>query len=331
MAEDYLHSEHMAALLAQSGGCSVYQLKNDTGDGTMTIYDVFPGVTLMYNDFHMSGYHSNFHTDDELFCIDHCREGRLECAANENSFYYVQAGDLKMDRRIKHDGYFSLPLSHYHGITICFRLLEAARAIPEEIKDFPVDLFRLQQKYCGGSAPAIIREAPSIDHIINELYAVPEVIKRPYFKIKILELLLYLDALELPGAVSERPYFYKSQVEKVKAIQRLLTEDLQRHYTLEELSARFEISLTAMKNCFKSVYGHPVNTYLRIYRMNRAAVYLKQDKDASVTEIAGRVGYDSSSKFAAAFKAVIGTPPLAYRQSNVPLHHGEEEIVCMEP
>ena len=39
---------------------------------------------------------------------------------------------------------------------------------------------------------------PSIDHIFQELYAVPEQIKLPYFRIKVLELLLYLDALELP-------------------------------------------------------------------------------------------------------------------------------------
>lgn len=41
----------------------------------------------------------------------------------------------------------------------------------------------------------------------------PEQIKLPYFRIKVLELLLYLDALELPKD-AEKPYFYKSQVEK---------------------------------------------------------------------------------------------------------------------
>ena len=55
----------------------------------------------------------------------------------------------------------------------------------------------------------------------------PEQIKLPYFRIKVLELLLYLDALELPKD-AEKPYFYKSQVEKVKAIHRLLTGELER-------------------------------------------------------------------------------------------------------
>lgn len=155
--------------------------------------------------------------------------------------------------------------------------------------------------------------APSLDHIFQELYAVPEQIKLPYFRIKTLELLLYLDALELP-AESEKPYFYKTQVEKMKAIHRLLTGDLERHYTITELSRRFSIPTTALKECFKSVYGQPINTYMRCLRMDRAALLLRQEPHAGVAEIAGRVGYDSASKFAAAFKAVKGKTPLEYRR-----------------
>ena len=125
----------------------------------------------------------------------------------------------------------------------------------------------------------------------------PVKIKKDYFKIKVLELLLYLDALELSGHTEERPYFYKGQVEKIKAIQALLTQDLTKNYTLEELSARFDIALTPMKNCFKSVYGSPIFTYMRNYRMNYAASLLKSDKSLKVAEIAGLVGYDSPSKF----------------------------------
>ena len=111
-----------------------------------------------------------------------------------------------------------------------------------------------------------------------------------------LELLLYLDALELSGHTEERPYFYKGQVEKIKAIQALLTQDLTKNYTLEELSMRFDIALPPMKNCFKSVYGSPIFTYMRNYRMNYAAALLKSDKSLKVAEIAGLVGYDSHSK-----------------------------------
>ena len=103
--------------------------------------------------------------------------------------------------------------------------------------------------------------------IRDRLYAVPEKIKLQYFKIKVLELLLYLEAIELPQQREERPYFYKSQVEKIKAIQRQMTEHLEHHYTLEELSEQFDIPLTPMKSCFKNVYGSPVLSLIHIYKL----------------------------------------------------------------
>ena len=65
-------------LLAKSGGCSVYQLRNESGEGTMTVYEVFPGATILYNDFHMAYCDSSFETQQDLLCIDYCREGRME-------------------------------------------------------------------------------------------------------------------------------------------------------------------------------------------------------------------------------------------------------------
>lgn len=103
-------------------------------------------------------------------------------------------------------------------------------------------------------------------------------------------------------------------METVKAIRSYLVEHLDQHITLEALSRQYQIPLTTMKACFKSVYGSPVNTYMRALRMDRAALLLRKEPEASVTEIAGAVGYDSSSKFAAAFRAVKGQTPLEYRR-----------------
>jgi AraC-type DNA-binding domain-containing proteins len=72
-----------------------------------------------------------------------------------------------------------------------------------------------------------------------------------------------------------------------------------------------------MKTCFKGVYGTSIFAYMRAYRMNRAAVLLRTGRQESVAEVAGRVGYDSPSKFAVAFKEVMGKSPLEYRNSFV--------------
>lgn len=322
MLSDMLENLDQVTPLAESNGCGVYQVKNETGEGTMTTYEVLPGVILMYNDFHMAAFDSRFRSGAELFCIDYCREGRLEYTVGKDAFSYVEAGDLKLDRRLEHQGHFDFPLSHYHGITIGFQLPQAEQALAPMLGDYPLDLRGLRQKYCPDAHPRVVRGAPSIDHIFQELYAVPQQIKLPYFRVKILELLLYLEALAL-GEEGEKPYFYRSQVEAVKAARDYLTAHLDRHVTQEELSRRFQLPLTTLKACFKTVFGSPVNTYMRHYRMDRAASFLRQEPSVSVMEIAGRVGYDSASKFAAAFKAVKGVTPQEYRRSGSPRWPGE--------
>jgi AraC-like DNA-binding protein len=309
-----IKEEEQMVLLAETKECRVFQMKNDTGEGIMTMYQVFPGVSISYNDYHMESFDSTYSTERNLFCIDHCREGRLEYATTQDAFSYFEAGDLKLDRRITHKGHFEFPLAHYHGLMISFDIEQAEITLKQEIRDFPVNLTNLQTKFCKGKHPVVIHNATAIEHIFNELYLVPEKIRIPYYKIKIFELLLYLDVLELPGTLEEKPYFYKSQVEKIKAMQKIMTENLEKHYTQEELSKHFDISLTPMKNCFKNVYGSPINTYMRVYRMNQAAVLLKNQRQMSVTDIAGKVGYDSPGKFSAAFRRVIGKPPLEYRK-----------------
>ena len=82
----------------------------------------------------------------------------------------------------------------------------------------------------------------------------------------------------------------------------------------EELAEQFGISLTGMKKCFKSIYGVTIGAWLTEYRMNQAAELLRRNQNRSVAEIAGLVGYDSASKFAMAFRKVMGMSPLEYRR-----------------
>lgn len=315
----HLYGCGQAVQVMESGDVSIYQFKNESGEGTISIYEVFPGVALAYNDFHMQYFDSEFYPGRDVFCIDHCREGRLEYPAKHDAWSYVEAGDLKLDRRLTHTGHFEMPLCHYHGAMVSIDMELACAALPGEIKDFPVDL---QAKYCKDIWPMVIHGAQSIEHIFGELYAVPEKIKRPYFKVKILELLLYLEALEIPENKEEKPYFYKSQVEQIKAIKAFLAEHMDENHTQEELSERFGIPLTPMKKCFKSVFGSSIGTWLLQYRMNQAAVLLLGDRTMSVAQIAGQVGYDSPSKFAAAFGRVMGMTPTEYRRRES--RHGQE-------
>ena len=52
--------------LVESDDCKVMRLSDNSGEGMMTLYHVFPGVFLMYNDFHMKECVSGFQTDMDL-------------------------------------------------------------------------------------------------------------------------------------------------------------------------------------------------------------------------------------------------------------------------
>lgn len=299
--------------VCEDENCTVFQIKEDSGEGLMTCYPVFKGCYLIYNDFHMEQCHSGFRPNVRMFCIDHCREGRIEWNVDRNRYIFVEAGDMQVNSREQHCAQFVFPLKHYHGLTIGFDVDESEDALIHVMEGFSVDIKKLREKFCPDNRTFIMRAGIQINHIFSELYNLPEHVRLPYFKIKVLELLLFLETLDVPQNGGERPYFYKTQVDKVKDIAKLLTEDLERWYTLEELAERFSFPMTSLKQCFKGVYGCSIAVYMKKYRMNAAAVMLKNTQD-SVISIAAKVGYSNPGKFAQAFRSVIGMTPSQYRK-----------------
>ena len=110
-----------------------------------------------------------------------------------------------------------------------------------------------------------------------------------------------------------KPYYYRTQMEKIKAVHEQITGDLKSRLTIEDLSSMYDIPATTMKKCFKDVYGDSIYSYQKRYRINIAASMLMQDKNRKIQEIASFVGYENPSKFSVAFRSVMGVSPAEYR------------------
>ncbi|MDF2988535.1 MAG: transcriptional regulator AraC family, partial [Eubacterium sp.] len=298
-----------------SNDCLVYRMTSDDGYGLMTSYQVFPGIELIYNDFHTGSCFQNKLPYNDIIEINHCRLGRFECDFNDGSYVYLEEGDLSVNMLEVKTRNSCFPLEHYHGVSVVIDLPVAAKSISSVLSDISIDLYGLRERLCPNNRCFIMRAVDSVEHIFSELYRVPDKIKQGYFKLKVLELLLFLSIVQVPDKLEQRRYFNKSQVDSVKAIKEYMTSNLECHYTLDELSNRFNIPLTAMKQCFKGVYGTPVYAFMRSYRIQSAAALLRQNRE-SISSVAGKVGYINSSKFAAAFKEVMGMSPLEYRNIN---------------
>ena len=84
------------------------------------------------------------------------------------------------------------------------------------------------------------------------------------------------------------------------------------YVSLARLVEEHQISVSHLQRLFRQVYGMPVYHYIREYRLEQAAVELLSSRK-HIVEIAMDAGYDSASKFSAAFKARYGVTPSAYR------------------
>ena len=110
---------------------------------------------------------------------------------------------------------------------------------------------------------------------------------------------------------------WREEAEQVKIIREIhdhLTEHMEQRVTIEELSHRYLINPTTLKTVFKEVYGNSLAAHMKEHRMEKAASLLRET-DLSVAEIAGQVGYESQSKFTAAFKEQFGQLPKEYRRT----------------
>ena len=83
--------------------------------------------------------------------------------------------------------------------------------------------------------------------------------------------------------------------------------------SFEELSKQYLMNTTTLKSVFKAVYGMPIASYMKEYRMKLASNMLLQE-DKSISEIAAAVGYKSQSKFTSAFRDIFQILPTAYQK-----------------
>ena len=299
--------------VAAEGECRVLRLEDDTGEGFMTMYRVFSGVYLMFNDFHLRTCTSEYQNADTVLCIDHCREGRIEHENALGERYYMEAGDLRIDKRVHHTGNVELPLSHYHGITIGFLQGAAQESLMHELPFLSIDLNMLSDKFCPENKEFLLRTNESLNTVFSQLYHVPKDMRISYCRVKIAELLLLLSVLDTAAFSGQKQYFPASRTAKIKEIHSLITSRPEKTFTVEELSEISGMPPASLRKVFKAVYGTPVYQYIKSYKMKAAAEMLISDRRMNIADIAQRLGYDNASKFSAAFRDVMGVSPQNYR------------------
>ena len=182
---DLFFSQQNMNLLCRDESCSVYQMKNETGDGTATYYEVYPGIGVMYNDFHMASCPPRRFDNIHNISIHHCREGRIEWEVSNGAYLYLASGDIMLDSSATENNHCSFPVSHYHGITVTISVPEAVEGLGDLLSLFSIDLEQIEQQFALKTRPFIMHGNSVPDHVISELYQVPDNIRLEYLRVKI--------------------------------------------------------------------------------------------------------------------------------------------------
>jgi AraC-like DNA-binding protein len=108
----------------------------------------------------------------------------------------------------------------------------------------------------------------------------------------------------------------KASAEQIETVRRMHDDLLQhpeRRVTIEELARQYLINPTTLKEVFKEVYGDSLAAHMKEHRLEKAAELLLRTEE-SISAIAEAVGYDSSSRFSAAFRERYHLLPKEYRR-----------------
>ena len=275
---------------------------------------LYAGIDLAYMDIVSDSFSAHHKALAHIMQINYCKAGQVVWKTQSGSSIFLNPGDFSvhtLDACI--DSSFHFPTGQYQGLTICVDLQEASAHPPELIAEAGVFDGLLREKFCQNHAVSFLARNEQSESIFSAFYNQPEMLKLPYQRIKVLELLLYLTKMEF--APQNRLTEYQSkQIEIVREIHGQLLRHMEQRVTIDELSKQYLINPTTLKNAFKAVYGTSLAAHIKGHRMEQAAKILRET-DMSIAEVAQAVGYDSQSKFTAAFKNQFMLSPRAYRRS----------------
>ena len=96
----------------------------------------------------------------------------------------------------------------------------------------------------------------------------------------------------------------------------LIHRDPARDWTVAGLAEEVAMSRSAFAARFAALVGEPPMHYLARWRMQVAQTWLNED-DATLGEIADRLGYQSEAAFSRAFKRVLGVSPGTARRNGL--------------
>ncbi|RTN91822.1 helix-turn-helix transcriptional regulator [Enterobacter bugandensis] len=180
-------------------------------------------------------------------------------------------------------------------------------AVLKCLRDFPHTQQRLEKLSRRGSEAWVVDLAHCHSHVDHLFSCYPP----PMSSESIVGLLISLFAM-LPDDRTGAP---GSSTGIASQVMFWLDEHYQEKFRLDALAAELGRSRSYVSRKFHAETGEKIHHYLNTLRLRKACECLLHS-DASVREIAARVGFSDVTWFISAFKKGIGETPLQYRKNH---------------
>ena len=272
---------------------------------------LYAGIRLFYADTAAGLPFPDREIPDHTLRIDYCRAGRMVWRRKNGGSISFEAGDFALHTAdALADISFLYPAGPCRGLTISVDLREVSAHPPAPVADTAVFRETLERLCRRGGMRLFFAGGEQTESIFSGFYGQPEKLRLAYQRIKVLELFLCLSRTLSEDQLSEYP---SETIEIVREVHDRLLRNMERRITIEELSRQYHINPTTLKAAFKAVYRTSLAAHMKEHRMETAARLLRET-DMQISGIARAVGYDSQSKFTAAFKSHFQVLPRDYRR-----------------
>ena len=294
--------------------CDGYNLINYQCEGTGICmdYSLFSGIDLIFMDFNCSHTFREPMVNRDILDIRHYRQGRVEFEFQNQKVFHMRENEFCINTLANMPASYSFPFEKCSGVSLVIDRDSIDSSTIHQFSLYGIDIRNLGEHLELDIHWYICKTPENLHHIFDELYEAKGKESATYFRIKILELLYHVQKLRSEDRYAA-VYYSKEHIEIVKRARKLLIGDLETKIPLESLIAGENISMVTFQAIFKQIYGDSLYTHLKKYKMNCAAVRLREGKE-SISEIAVSLGYSNASKFSKAFQDVFGLLPKDYRR-----------------
>lgn len=282
------------------------------GTGICMDYSLFSGIDLIFMDFNCSHTFREPMVNRDILDIRHYRQGRVEFEFQNQKVFHMRENEFCINTLANMPASYSFPFEKCSGVSLVIDRDSIDSSTIHQFSLYGIDIRNLGEHLELDIHWYICKTPENLHHIFDELYEAKGKESATYFRIKILELLYHVQKLRSEDRYAA-VYYSKEHIEIVKRARKLLIGDLETKIPLESLIAGENISMVTFQAIFKQIYGDSPYTHLKKYKINCAAVRLREGKE-SISEIAVSLGYSNASKFSKAFQDVFGLLPKDYRR-----------------